>query len=162
MNGSLGQMTDINSAWNYEDLFTVIATGSLANLATLSLGGQQIGDEGMTSFSPAIATGLLGNLKQLYLYDNKIGNAGVVFHTSPHFLQKTAWRNPNEHPISTKIEEPNSALPAGTKDIIYVLLSDNKVLHAPCGRRRLSGTVRSGDCKEEKDQVFESHAAAPQ
>jgi len=55
----------------------LIASGALANLQVFSLGGNQIGDVGLTSFSGALASGALGHLTFLGLSGNQIGDAGL-------------------------------------------------------------------------------------
>jgi len=56
----------------------LIASGALANLQVFSLGGNQIGDVGLTSFSGALASGALPQLVNLLLFGNKIGDAGLT------------------------------------------------------------------------------------
>ena len=56
----------------------LIASGSMAKLETLGLGGNQIGDAGMSALAGAIASGSLGGLKQLWLQNNQIGDDGMA------------------------------------------------------------------------------------
>jgi Leucine-rich repeat (LRR) protein len=108
MNGSLGQMTHLNGlVIENEDIFTLIANGSLGNLEWLNLGTNQIedagisalvgaiasgslwnldrlspmktiGDAGMESLSSAIAMVFMGKLQKLFLHRNKIGDSGMI------------------------------------------------------------------------------------
>ena len=50
----------------------------LANLKQLRLNKNQIGDEGMKTFSGAITMGALANLEELSLMGNQIGDAGMI------------------------------------------------------------------------------------
>ena len=43
----------------------------------LGLGGDQIGDAGLTALAKAVESGTLPQLKQLWLSENKIGDMGV-------------------------------------------------------------------------------------
>ena len=55
-----------------------IPIGSMANLATLVLDDNQIGDQGMIAFSNAISNGSLpGVLRELYLHENQIDDEGM-------------------------------------------------------------------------------------
>ena len=62
---------------NMGPLFAMIKSGSLPNLNELWLGGNQIGDDGMSAFVGVIASGSLGNLQKLYLPNNNIGDDGM-------------------------------------------------------------------------------------
>ena len=60
-----------------EAIRAIGVTGALANLEDLLLGFNQIGDEGMKSFSIAVASGALANCKWLNLSANGIGDEGM-------------------------------------------------------------------------------------
>ena len=60
-----------------------VSSGALAALETLNLGGNAIGDDGMSALAKAIkptaenASGALASLENLKLYGNAIGDEGM-------------------------------------------------------------------------------------
>ena len=57
---------------------SMASSGSMANLVSLIVDGNQIGDQGMIAFSNAISNGSMGALQDLSLGGNQIGNAGIM------------------------------------------------------------------------------------
>jgi Ran GTPase-activating protein (RanGAP) involved in mRNA processing and transport len=58
-------------------LFATLASGALPQLKELDLTRNQIGDEGLESFSAALVSGEIAKLEKLMLRGNQIGDEGM-------------------------------------------------------------------------------------
>ena len=74
----------VGLGWGNEEMDTLSIAltfahdkGAMANLKDLWLGGNQIGDAGVTALAQSCARGALPQLEKLFLNNNQIGDAGV-------------------------------------------------------------------------------------
>ena len=58
-------------------LAKAVESGALAKCTYISLAGNQIGDAGLSAFAGALSSGVLASLEKLYLYSNAIGDDGM-------------------------------------------------------------------------------------